>query len=372
MDNNMNINAMEEDNKEEVVVEVNDNVLTEDQIHEVYETLQEKTEDNSGNLLAAAEQETENTEYSELEEISPEQMQKIQEELDSMNIQNEVIAGVLGGMGLGLSKDSVKNAIDVINKYRQNKTIKIYPLLDSEFQKIIDNDKMQINRRRPKNQPIGREYICKMYFDSIVNDAQFEQIFADFNTEVDAAYANFNTEIASVFNDAYKEAFDSIESLRETDPEKAEKLENIKLAFDDAKTYNRLYDWIDLNNNKQRKKIYKGAEFRYSNEISYFNSKVNDLQVKIPNVEKLYDVIKLYDPSRNKLEIKRFIVALINYIQEIDLEDINNLAYAYKSVDNIYKYYITPAMMQDDEAKELFSNVMKVIDKINSFQGGNT
>ena len=366
MDNNMNTKAMEEEN----VVEVNDNVLTEDQVHEVYQSLQEKTEDNSNDLLTAAEQETENSEYTELEDITPEQMQKAQEELDKMTIQEEVLSGVIKGLNLGLSNDSIRNTIDVIVKYRQNKNINIYPLLDSEFKKIIDIDRMNANKYRPKNQPVGREFICKMYFDSIVNDAQFEQIFNDFNTEVDAAYANFNTEITSVFNDAYKEAFDSIESLRETDPEKAEKLENIKLAFEDAKAYNRLYDWIDLNNNRQRKKIYKGAEFKYNNEISYFNSKVKDLPVKIPNVEKLYDVIKLYDPDKNKLEIKRFIIALINYIEELDLENISNLAYAYKSVDNIYRYYIVPTLMQEDEAKELFSNIMKVIDKINSFQGG--
>ena len=360
MENNeIETNAAAEDLEKNI--EVNDTILTDDQVSHIYNELEK---DNiSAENLAKAQELTENTEYDNIEEIIQD---KVEQELPPENILKEAIKSANPDM----PDEDYEQILKLLIEYKKNKNPKytIYDKLPDSFKKVVDDYKFNINQGRPKNQLIGRELIAKMFFDTIIDDAQFDAIFDEFNRSMDEAYKEFGVEMTNLFDDAYKELFENIENIKAEDPEKGEKLQKVKDAFDDARSLNRLLEWVEP---RRRRKLYKEAELRFSQPVSYFNSKVNTTDVKIPDVGKLLGVLKLYVPERSELELKRFIVAICEHGVELNMDDLADLAYVYKLVDNIYKYQFIPPVLEDEETKALFQNVSKVIDKINSLQGGN-
>jgi len=346
------------ENVENIVAaeEVNENVpLTDEQVSYIYNELDKENTDKEA--LSQAQEETENTEYEEIESINP--ALDSEEELPP----EDALKKILKESSPDITDEDAETVIKLLLEYKKNKNIIIYNRLPDSYKKIIDDIKFNINRGRPKSQLIGKEHVARFYFDNIVSDAQFEAIFDEFNKSMDDAYREFNLEISDAFKDAYNELFSKIEEIGQEDPEKAQKLTELKNAFDDAKSFNRLLGWLEP---RRRKRIYKRAELYFNDEVSYFNSKVNTTEIKVPDISKLLNVLNLYDPERPEIEHKRFIVAICQHATELNMDNINDLAYVYKLVDNIYKYTFNPAILEDDETKQLFENVYKVIDKINS------
>ena len=342
-------------------IEVKDTILTNDQVSHIYNELEK--DNTSAENLNKAQELTENEHYNNIEVINQEQEEQ---ELPPENILKEAIKSANPNM----SDEDYEQIFKLLIEYKKNKKYNytIYDKLPDSFKEVVDNYRSNVNHGRPKNQLIGREVIARMFFDAIIDDAKFDAIFDEFNRSMDEAYQEFGIKMTNLFDDAYKELFDNIEKIKEEDKEKGEKLQKIKDAFDDSRSLNRLLEWVEP---KKKRKIYKEAELRFSQPITYFNSKVNTTDVKIPDISKLLDVLKLYVPERSELELKRFIVAICHHGVELNMDDLTDLAYIYKLVDNIYKYQFVPPMLEDEETKTLFQNVSKVIDKINSLQGGN-
>ena len=331
--------------------------LTEEQIKQVYDKLNEENAD--ADKLAAAHQETEDSVYEDIEEIPEFDINTAEKVLPE-----DVLKQTILDYDLGLSDEDALALVSVISKYRKDKNIKVYDILPEGAKNIVKNIMRNINTPNNKSNRISKENASRFFIDNFINDAELQNIIDEFNTSINSAYAEMGSDLSKLFTEAFDAEFDKIEEYETTDPEKAERVKNVKEAFADAKPpFNKLLEWI---NPKVKKIIYKKADLRFRDETSYFNNKVNVTDVKVPNIEELLDVIKLYDPSKTDAEIKRFIVAICRHVYNQDFNDIKNLAYIYRLVDSIYKYKFMPTILEDEASKSLFGAISVIIDKINS------
>jgi len=335
--------------------------LTEEQVQQVYNSLNAADPTNSLEKLAAAEKETEESNYTEIEEI-PEFNQDTAEKV----IPENVIKQSILDYNLGVTDDEALSLARVILEYRKNPNDKYFDRLPESIKTLVRNMMSQINTPQNKHSKISKDNATKFFLDTFIGDAELQMALDEFNQSIDSAFTEMDTELSKVFSEAYEEEFNKITEYETEDPEKAEKIKKIKESFDAAKPpFYRLMNWLDSGINAY-KLIYKKADLRFRDETSYFNSKVNVTDVKVPNIEELVDVILLHDPTKSKDEVKRFVVAICRHVYNNDFTDIGELSYAYRLVDNIYRYkFITPAM-EDDKSKELFGAISAVIDKINS------
>ena len=348
------IEANSEINTEE---NINDEstTLTDDQVKEVYDSLQEADPD-SINKLAEAEAETERSNYTEIEEMVPEDAPQV--------LPEDVVKQSILDYNMGISEDDALALAKVALEYRADKTIKVYDKMPDGVKKYIATIQMNINRPTNRSNKISKENAAKFFIDSFLNDAELQMALEEFNTQLNDAYTSMDSEISKLFSDAYEEEFAKIDEYRDEDPEKADRIEKIKNAFDEAKPpFQKLLDWIEP---RHRKILFKRAEFRFTDETFYFNKLVNVTDVRVPNIRDLLEVIKAYMPDKTDIEVKRFIVAVCRHVMDYDFTDLGNVAYIYRFVDNIYKYKFLSTAVDDDESKALFGAISAVIDKINS------
>ena len=329
--------------------------LTEEQIKEVYDSLEEVNPD--ADKLAAASQDTEESNYTEIEELNQETAEKV--------LPENVIKQSILDYDLGITDEDALELTKLIGEYAKDKSAKMYDRLPPTAKIIVNNIVANINTTQNKHNRISKENATKFFLDNFINDAELASIVDEFNNSMNQAYSEMGSEMTKLFSEAFDEEFSKIEEYEATDPEKAERIKIVKQAFEDAKPpFTKLLEWVKRVNLK--KLVYKKEELRYNNETAYFNNKVNVTEVKIPDIKELFDVIKLYDPSRNDKEIRRFIIAICGHVYNQDFTDIGNISYIYRLVDNIYKYKFVPTVLEDESAKEIFGAISVIMDKINS------
>lgn len=329
--------------------------LTEEQIKEVYDSLEEVNPD--ADKLAAASQDTEESNYTEIEELNQETAEKV--------LPENVIKQSILDYDLGITDEDALELTKLIGEYAKDKSAKMYDRLPPTAKIIVNNIVANINTTQNKNNRISKENATKFFLDNFINDAELASIVDEFNNSMNQAYSEMGSEMTKLFSEAFDEEFSKIEEYEATDPEKAERIKIVKQAFEDAKPpFTKLLEWVERVNLKRF--VYKKEELRYNNETAYFNNKVNVTEVKIPDIKELFDVLKLYDPSRSDKEIRRFIIAICGHVYNQDFTDIGNISYIYRLVDTIYKYKFVPTVLEDESAKEIFGAISVIMDKINS------
>lgn len=325
-----------------------DTTLTDEQIHEIYTKLSE-VDEASQKALNEASEETENSNYEELEEITP-------TEVDSKYIDDLAESTA---KEYGISKEAFNDLLPLLYKYNKTKDMPKYNDLPDSVKPMVSS----LGKLMPgKGRKAAREFALKYLFDSFINDASMNEILDKYNKEIYESMNQTTKEIHDMFNESYDDLFSKIDEIRKTDPERADRIQSIKDAFESAYSLDKVIEYVDHISKKDIEKLAS----RFSGEATYFNKKVNTFEnIYIPDISELPKVIKLYLPQYSELDILCFLVVVIkSTAYELDMSKIENVAYVYRMIDSIYRYKnITPAL-DDVEADKIFGRVSIVINKI--------
>ena len=352
------------------VININDNIITDDQISTVYNTLNEISNDNSTELLNAAHEETENTEYSEVTEINDidvddDAMPSI-EDIPEVVVRDVIRENIKDINGLNMNDEEAESLIDLLVEYNKDRSIKIYDKLPKMLQDIIHNYASKLNpldRRYITTEDIAREYINNLLSDSEL-DAQIKYL----NKEMNAAMADMEKELSSIMDEAYDGIFDSINQVKEENPEKAERIEKVKAAFDKASTWDTQLDFLKT----QKPRDVRKYHLRFNDACNRFNTivNVNLISIKVPEMQELYNILREWMPNYSKDQLKEFCVLICKSVENMDFNDIGPTAYVHKLTDNIYvfKHRHTASYF---EYEDYFKSIGDVITAIEDYKKSN-
>lgn len=340
--------------------------MTNDQIDQVWTTLSNEDSDSTSKL-ENAEIETTEQHYDAINEMSTDQLSVIpgvvEEAVDTPpSINDDQLKEVMAEYNL--TSEEVMKMIDIVDKYRKDlhdvRFNYYYDDLPTTFKNIVDGI---IRASKMHGVKTSKHAATLEVLNQIVHDAQFVAVMDQFKSEVNDATIQINKEYNKMFADAFEDIFANIDKISEENPDKAKELLNIKKAFEDAKSYDKLKVTADK---FTANKLNKLATRRFDDEAIYFNNKINVTDVKVPDVRELLLIINNNLPQYNIDDVKKFIIVLCKSVIDIDFEhNIAGLAYAYKLIHNIfiYKYLEKDSY---EEAATLFGKIAEVIDYISN------
>lgn len=329
--------------------------LTEEQVHQVYAELAPADEEST-KALAEASNETNTTEYDGLTEIDnkgitagvwvPEKPEEIKEaKEDYIEAMKEY----------DISDEEALALYEVILAYKNGKKKGIYEALPIKMKILADgiygNIGVAINNR------VHKDAAAAFLIDSIINDAKFNKIFDDYDREVRAAADSMNTEFEQIMSDALNDSFEKIEQIRVENPAVADKIKAVQDAFKRAEGFDLQLQWLEHVSAKKLNKLYDRSKYGFLS----FNKRVNKTSIKIPDITELPEIIRFVMPEISEEMAGKFTTVLAESLSNLPVdtdENIANIAYIYKLIDNIYRYkYIS----YTGEAPEAYFNKIKEV-----------
>ena len=337
--------------------------LTEDEVRSIYRKLTEV--DTDAEVLKAAQDAAENSEYSEITEqdIDP-------DEYDPNHIitvtPREVLANAFINMKLAAKQEDAEVLVDLVLEYAKDENIKVYDRLPEYTKHKVDVVSRNAIKRNNKNKrALSKEYVAKYFFDSFIADTAYKSTMDQINEETKKNMEEMSEDLAKTFNDTFGDMFSKIDEIRETDPEQADRIQKVKDAFDRSLNFsNSLIEFLHSDKPRNARRYARD----YASEVYQFNKLVNTTAVKVPDIDALLDIISLNIPTLSKDRIKEFLVLFSRSVINLDFNEIENISYVYKMVDNIYKRkFINPAV-EDEDFKKICSEIIKVCDEISIYK----
>lgn len=356
------------DNKNETIVDINDlevttEPLTDEQVHNIYDKLSE-VDKASTEKLTTAEEETESSNYTTKDNNVIEAVEEIpgvnvtpSNIAETINENENDIKSVLSAYDL--DDVSIMQMLKIIDEYKAGNQKSLYSRLPEKLQAMVNGIIMTETHGNINIKQLGpmRNSIAKMLVDDFINDAKISASVDEFNSEMASAINEMNTEYDSMLGDAIDTVFNKIEDIRTENPDRAEKIESVKSAFDNASTFEKQLEFAKRTSINKFNKLLT----RYDDDVFYFNKTVNSntIGVKINDIEEIAPIIKMALPQYTEDDIKKFIICICRTIDNID--DLAGIAYEYRMIASIYKYKFVPI---DEKGEIIFENVSKVIDAI--------
>lgn len=336
--------------------------LTENQVHKIYNDLS-NLDRNSTEKLAEAAKETDEVNYKENNEIQTEEdipgvnaIPASSVEVEDCKHKPKDIKEVLNDYGISDEESVVM--LKLIEEYKDGNTNRLYNRLPDTFKNMVNGILYSESKIiSPKNINAMRNSIAKMIIDEFINSAEFTAVVNEYNTEMESVINDMNEEYNNLISGAIDSVFNKIDDIKKENPEQANRIESIKNAFDNAKTFS---DQLDFASRISSNKLNKWLN-RYSDSILYFNNRVNknSFGIKINNIEEIVPIIKAALPQYTEDDVKKFVICIIKTMK--DPEELEGIAYTYRMISNIYKYKFTAI---DKEGEIIFGNISKVIDAI--------
>lgn len=327
--------------------EVTSNTLTESEVHELYTSLSEENNTNELNQ--------EPDEYDEIEEIDSNKVipgiGTPPEIVITENNHREVLKNY------DITYEEATDVISLINSYKANESINYYDKLPKKLKSIADGIR-DISIR--SGAPMSKDTAAKSLLKEFMNDAEFNSVVSAFQSELSDTINDMNIGYSKLFSDAFDDVFSRIDEIQTTNPEQAEKIREVKAAFDRSNSF-------DIQKSFAQKtsahKFDKLLIRRYDSCVFCFNKRVNVTDVKIPDIRELIPIIHNNLPQYTIDEIKKFIITICETISGMDFENnVADLAYIYKLINNIYVYKFLQE--QTEESNLLFGNIAEVIECI--------
>lgn len=253
----------------------------------------------------------------------------------------------------GISDTDTVKLIDIITKYRNNEEFDMYEALPENLKVMVES------MRYTDSGKVSKKTAAKFVIDSFINDAKIGTVLDEYSKELNETMAGMNKDFQYIVQDSIQDVYDKIDNIRETDPEQAAKIEMLYSAFKDSSTFERQLSYL---NTVTAKKLNKFTS-RFESECIYFNTKANAGEIKVPKLESLLPIIKRALNGFTEIQIKKFLVVISKSIYDLDMHKVEDIAYVYRMIANISSFEFNTEF-DSEYAKELFGNIIKVIQKI--------
>ena len=255
-----------------------------------------------------------------------------------------------------LNDNELDIIINLLNEYYNDRSISIYERLPKSIKKSVNNAYRKMYNVGYRS--MNNINIIKAVFDSILGDVTYEIALNSITKQYDEETIKYNRKIRDAYENMYEIAFNSIDDLKEEDPEKAEYIQTIKDAFEKAKTFKPQIEFL----HNDRPKLVKRYAMNYNSISTEFVKKTTGSKLKLNDPSELYNVIRRFLPKEyDSTDIKRFISLLAKSIMDLDYTDMANSCYAYRLFDSISQHKLA----EKNKDIDVFVRIANVIDEIN-------
>lgn len=298
---------------------------------------------------------------------------------------------------LNLSNDGVLQLIDVMSMMKKDPKYPVYKNLPNEVKSVVTKLAMDNNADMSM-----LDEMSKMLLNEFMNSAGMEQSLVDLERALDESLKM--PSVMDLYSDHIREVMEVkipevVEELKDTDPDKADMLNEVKRMFTLSYTYGLARDMY-LADSTLRKAIRRHkTEFRRSidlfnyqndksnfkmNDASHVPTALTDLLIESPNRDAaMYteagepvpeNITKILNMDIKPSDIEKFCVLIFRSARNFDPMAVDCAAYMYYLVRNII------ALRHTREAKtafaaELINNICNTItfirDKESEFNASN-
>lgn len=260
----------------------------------------------------------------------------------------------------------------------------VYNNLPDDLKKIIDD---VLKKNNVATTISNREMYARNVMDEIIRDSGIEQTFIDLEEALDEAL-NIPS-IVDLYSEHTREVMEEkipemIEKIKDTEPENAQKLADIKEAFTKSYTFSRAIEGF---NASFIRKAIRRYELEFRNSLRNFNYKNRESTFKMCDALEMPTVLKnilIDEPIRiyngyteigkrvpevisrlielkiSEVDIQKFCILITKTAMSLDASNIIDASYMYYLIKNIV------VLKASNEAKtsfaiELINNICNVI-----------
>lgn len=282
-----------------------------------------------------------------------------------IDVDDKLIINRLNSDFKGISDDDVLALLDVMKRYKAGEKFNVYSSLPKIFQMEIlkaaeDSD---VHDRSVLN------FFAKNFINDLVSDVYMSEEIDNFTSEMESITKGIDNVpglIVDSYTDDLKDKFENTlikaaEEVKETDPDKSEKLLTIVQNFKDSYSLKRIIDDI-TERPSLANRAYKMGRDRWNSVVLDSKNKFDNSNPRIRSIDTVYNVLSTYHETRGFSELTR--KALCVLLHNSMMEAIKD-----ESVENhIYAYYLTAGFINirftsnnSEIVNELIKNVIKVL-----------
>ena len=171
-------------------------------------------------------------------------------------------------------------------------------------------------------------------------------------------------DIDDLLKNSYKEAFEHIEEIEKEDPTRADRIKAVKSGFEHAENFQELIDYIDNDTPRNIKRYHQ--HYNSDTELLHRYLATNCFKIAAPSTSKMYDFLRMHLNKKYATDdIKGFITLLSRLLMQQNINDLEEFAFVFKLLSNIYCINITP-----NQGEIIMNDIAKVIDYMIIKKGG--
>lgn len=257
-------------------------------------------------------------------------------DFDNMKITKEMFMNSEFAQDEEIPDDQIMDLLAFIEKYESGEKFNIYNELPEFMKKGVDKLYYEGRGQLKKNE------ICKIVVDQMISEIKMDQAFMDLNEAIKnelkiPTLSDLYTEfIKENFEEKLLEIADQVE---EENPEKA------KMLRDVSNTYKKTYSFEVLREALSNRKVRQGIKdtSKFKKTCKKFNDKYINSRFKISSIDMCYGAIHSAIPEMSDEYIKKFIMLFCKACENMNPDDINDHVFMYYTIQNI-------RLLQHDES----------------------
>lgn len=363
-----------------------DNIkLTEEQIDQVVETLEDSKSEKSNvleeiintespkedmekiEIQVAVDPETgEETNLGFIENIMKEHDITLEDinnvdisDFDNMKITKEMLLNSEIASDEEVPEEQILELLSFIERYESGEKFSLYNSMPEFLKKGVD--KLYAEGRGQ----LKRGEIAKIVVDQMISEIKMDQAFLDLNEAIKnelkiPSLSDLYTEfIKENFEEKLLEIADQVE---EENPEKAKMLRGVSDTYKKTYTFEVLRD--ALSNRKVRQFIKDTSKFKKM--CRKFNDKYINSKFKISSVDMCYGAIHSAIPELSDEYIKKFIMLFCKTCENMNPDDLNDHVFMYYTIQNIRLLQHEESLIEgagEADRSEMYTTVIENIKK---------
>jgi len=317
------------------------------------------------------------------EENSP-KVEETKKEEESMELR---IKRVLKEYDKELSEDDIDTLISLMEQINKGNTSFLFAKLPKIIQKRVLST-LKNNKKNPGGntallkEKLARDYLS-FFADNIIKFVWADALKNQSQQELDEdklppiedeklleewkakkELNKISKDIDDLLKNSFKEAFENIEEIEKEDPARAERIKAVKSGFEHAENFQELIDYIDNDSPRNIKRYHQ--HYNSDTELLHNYLATNCFKIAAPSTSMMYDFLRQFlDKKYTTDDIKGFITLLSRMLMQQNVNDLEEFAFVFKLLSNIYCINATP-----NQREIIINNIAKVIDYMITKKGG--
>lgn len=260
-----------------------------------------------------------------------------------------------------LSDEETNQLLELIIKFKMDpEKLDVYNELPASIKEYVDE--LVTSAKANNNTGITREGIARFIIAEFIKEAELNKQFVDFQEAIEKELQI--PSITDMYSEHIKEVMEeklieTANNIEDEHPDKAKALRDISAMFTESYTFNLMKS--TLINNKKAKNHIRESVKDYTKYCNAFNRRNKDIVIKINDVRMVANTLSRVLPETISLDdIKKFVVLFCKTCESLNVKSTVHCSYMYYTIKNIL------ALDHTNERKTDFSTnlINNIIDTI--------